>query len=504
MQRLPMLTTLMLSCLLVLSTSCTKDKTFSSSQEAQPGNNNNATQNEPQNDNSRGSSAQQGTEQSNDNGNQAVVDKEIRRGSLPTLDTAAFNSCALTTAGVQCWGLIYADTAVSRSEQAHPVTVMQNAADLVQIATSGYHTCALTAAGQVMCWGGNDGGQLGNGQSGLGKHSTTPVYVVAGKDSSTPLTGIVQIADGGRHTCALTAAGEVMCWGWGDRGELGFKLIDRWSGTTSNVPLTVKTADGKPLSNVVQVTAATRGYHSCALLATGKVMCWGNDSQGQLGDGKATDGWRNHVPVMVQNAKDIVQVDAGKYHTCALDEQGRALCWGRGESGRLGDGTTKDSSTAVKVVAAEGTTLPPFSYIAAGESHTCALDKSGQVWCWGEGDSGNLGDGKWGGHHKSLVPVLVQTNRKGDAPLTGIVHVSVGAAHTCALTEQGKVKCWGVGTFGQLGDGRSGAVISNLPTDVLTSAKTPLTAKQPRAAWACYDDGACKMKLLQDAAAQSP
>ena len=142
----------------------------------------------------------------------------------------------------------------------------------MQIATSGFHHCVLTKAGNVKCWGGGDGGQLGDGKSGLGHVSSTPVYVVADANSSSPLANIVQIANGGRHTCALTTAGNVKCWGWGESGELGNLTSEK---RHSNVPLVVNDKDGKPLGSVVQISAAMYGYYSCALSATGKVMCWG-------------------------------------------------------------------------------------------------------------------------------------------------------------------------------------------------------------------------------------
>ena len=211
-----------------------------------------------------------------------------------------------------------------------------------KLAVGGSHSCAVTKDKKVLCWGENVSGELGNDST---TRTSYPTYVVDGDNSANHLTNIVEIAAGNSHTCALKSSGEVLCWGAGGSGRLG-------NGETlaKDHPVLVKmqNADNSfsNLSNIVQITAGDG--HTCALNQGGKVLCWGLNAQGQLGNGvSAGNPPSQSYPVYVHQSESIsnhltgiVQVRVGQRHTCSLNSTGRGYCWGQGNNGQLGSSST--------------------------------------------------------------------------------------------------------------------------------------------------------------------
>jgi len=258
---------------------------------------------------------------------------------------------------------------------------------------------------------------------------------------------IPAISAGGAHSCALLSTGAVKCWGYNGSGRLG-------DGTTtdSSTPVQVKDAAGTgTLSNVIQISAGE--YHTCALLSGGTVECWGHNTNGQLGNGTWTD---SSIPVQVKDAAgtgtlaNVTQISSGVLHTCALLTDNTVVCWGRNEYGQLGNGTTTGSSIPVQVKDAAGTgTLANVTQIEAGGFHTCALLTDHTVECWGYNGSGQLGNGTWA---DSSTPVQVK-DIAGTGTLANVTQIITGFTHTCALSSGGTVECWGYNLYGELGDG---------------------------------------------------
>ena len=296
------------------------------------------------------------------------------------------SSCALTAAGgVRCWGnnnhgQLGDGTIVRRLT---PVTVAGLGSGVQAIAPGDSHTCALTAAGAVMCWGNNNHGQLGDGTT---TQRLTPV-AVAGLGS-----GVHALASGGDHSCAVTTAGAVFCWGDNVAGQVG-----DGTNTLRNTPVQVT-----GLGSGVQ--AISLGYyHSCALNTAGAVSCWGYDGVGSLGDGSTGDA--NHarltpVPV-VGLGSGVRAIAAGYEHTCALTTAGAVQCWGWNVGGQLGDGTKTQRLSPVPVAGLSS----GVQALAGGVYHTCALVTVGSVYCWGANGSMQLGDGTT---TERLAPVAVQ------------------------------------------------------------------------------------------------
>ena len=259
---------------------------------------------------------------------------------------------------------------------------------------------------------------------------------------------ISAISAGGGHTCALTSGGGVKCWGANGGGQLG-------NGTTtdSGVPIDVSGL----ASGVTAISAG--GGHTCALTSGGGVKCWGGNSYGQLGNGTTTDSF---VPVDVTGlASGVSAIFAGGLHTCALASGGSVKCWGDA----VGSGTNTNSSVPVDVLGlTSGVTA-----IAAGYQHTCALTSGGGVKCWGLGGNGQLGTATTA---YSLNPVDIA------GLASGVIAISAGSSHACALTSVGGVKCWGANGAGSLGNGTT--TDSSTPVDVsgLASGVTAISAGQ--------------------------
>jgi alpha-tubulin suppressor-like RCC1 family protein len=361
------------------------------------------------------------------------------------------HTCALLSGGaVECWGLngngqlgIGGTTGSST-----PVAVSGLAGPAIAIAAGGAHTCAIVTGGGIQCWGANASGQLGDGSA---SDSWTPVAVSGLVDTATA------IAAGGLHTCALLSGGTVQCWGDNDDGQLG-SATDL--GSFSPAPLSV---------GITGVTALAAGYqHTCALLSTGAVSCWGDNSEGQLGGAQAGS---SDAPVAVlspdggSNLAGVSAIGAGPgYSTCAVLSGGVVECWGSNAQGQLGAatgatcGSVPCSTTPVVVAGLVA------SAVASGGEDSYAGASAGAVDSWGDNGFGELGSGSMSSGSSS--PVAVDAPG-GDAGLAGVVAISAGGDHACALLSTGAVACWGDGVNGQLGNG--GTVSAGIPVTVRAS-----------------------------------
>lgn len=303
------------------------------------------------------------------------------------------------------------------------------------------HTCALTMEGLVRCWGWNQNGQLGSGGTGPFQCGLSSCALKV-VDASGLAGGVASVAAGRWHSCAVLASGGMRCWGRNTYGQLG-------NGDTDDSSSPVEVAG---VSGATQ--AAAGRHHTCVLTSQGAVQCWGRMDLGQLGSGVTTseqmcgDFPCALSPAAVSGLAAATQIAAGANHTCALLGGGTVECWGDNRFGQLGDGTRTTRPAPVAVAGVANVTA-----LSAGEYHTCALDGDGEVHCWGQNIFGQLGNGNREGPQFctgliscSLVPVEVG-NR---LPATAL---SAGEYHTCALLEGGTVECWGLNDEGQLGDG---------------------------------------------------
>lgn len=365
---------------------------------------------------------------------QSCVDGSWQIGACEALAISAggTHTCALRTNGqLICWGGNgsgeLGDGTTFNSGK--PVPVDESLNDVVDVSAGiGAHTCAVRSNGQVYCWGSAEYGKLGNGES-EGTFGPAPV---------TGLNDAIAVSAGLSHTCALRANGHIACWGRGGRaGHADDQLTPR------------------AISGITDGIAVSAGNnHTCAVRRTGEVRCWGIGTAGQLGNGETENSVN---PVIVQTLSEVVAIASGNAHSCAVRQNGSAACWGAGAGGQLGNAATNSQSRPVNVV-----TLTDFIDIGAGLARTCGLRSNGHVACWGSpGLGGGLGDGS--SNTVSSVPVNV-------VDLTDATSITVGGLllinYACATRANGKAVCWGYGALGTE-DSTNATLTSLRPADVL-------------------------------------
>lgn len=303
----------------------------------------------------------------------------------------------------------------------------------------------------------------------------TAVLTLVGLADRATAAESASVASGGSHSCAVLTSGGVVCWGLNSAGQLG-----NGSTTNSSTPVAVSGLSAGVAS------IAVGGNTSCAVLTSGAIKCWGDDSNGQLGDGSPSTN--SSTPVSVSGITTGVLVDVSLTHTCAVITGGAVTCWGQGIGaapvalagissgatdvtvglyhscavvvgavkcwgdngwGQLGNNTTSSSGTTPVTAVASGGTA-----VSAGGEFTCAV-VSGGAKCWGLNMVGELGNGST---TNSSTPVAVS------GLSAGVASISTGSLHTCALLIGGALKCWGSNSRGQLGNGST--INATTPTDV--------------------------------------
>lgn len=253
--------------------------------------------------------------------------------------------------------------------------------------------------------------------------------------SFTAEAGTIVLADAGeRHTCALLSTGGILCWGSNGQGRLG---------TGSGDPGSTRPVQIAGTRDYIDVAAG--GGHTCAVAETHQVFCWGVNSSGQLGDGTTAE---SAVPVAVQSGESFTTVAAGLRHTCALASSGQAYCWGENPVEQLGTTAAAETCSINSNTRPCSTTplpvqnAPAFAHLSVGLSTSCALTPGGEAYCWGWNNFGALGIGDLAVPHS--LPVAVDSDET-------FTTLSTGAVHSCAVTAAGVAWCWGINAFGQVG-----------------------------------------------------
>ena len=393
-------------------------------------------------------------------------------GELLEVQTVALggrHTCALMTDNtLRCWGeggsgqlgnggLTDIGTGAGELAQIEAARLSEEEILIQAVSLGNEHSCALMGSlGQsfVKCWGENSSGQLGLGDNhdrggSLQSLEDNLLAVDLGAEGTTPW----RISAGGDHTCAVFTNGGLKCWGKNHAGQLGLgdtkNRGDKAEQMGESLPYIV--LDG----NVGVSEVSTGGAHTCALLNSGEIKCWGLNNHGQLGLGdfksrgdEEGEVGTDLIAVVLGNKYLSKAISAGREHSCAISIKGTLFCWGKNDKGQLGVGDNEERNQPTAVDVGGGLTVKSVS---AGGEHTCALLSDDSMKCWGEGGAGQL---------------LGEVPDDQNAPSTAMdlddnfaaKDISMGPEHACALLNHGQVKCWGKNDEGQLGQGDTDSV----------------------------------------------
>ena len=382
-------------------------------------------------------------------------------GGNPALRFASVSAgdgftCALTADGrAWCWGMGLFGQIGNGATSTQPLpAVVAGERRYLSLSAGSDHACAIAQDSTAWCWGLNDFRELGS-QTSLCNSSFQFVSCASAPLRVPGTLRFDSISVGGYATCALARAEPytagtqtAWCWGWNTRGELG-------SGATGSVISEPAQVSGSRILRSLDLDL----YHACGIDAAGAVFCWGSNAYGQLAvdttrtprclEGPATGLFCAPTPLQSDLATSLRIVSTGSTHTCVLGAGGEAACAGSNQYGVIG----RDGSLGGNVpVIVEGGHV--FASISAGGEHTCALTAAGEAWCWGMNHQGQLGNAVTVGACAafgdaaacSQAPVAVE-----GAP--AFTRISAGTGHSCGLTADGQLWCWGRGTEGQLGNG---------------------------------------------------
>lgn len=343
--------------------------------------------------------------------------RPLHDSACAALDNGAgeHHTCARRADGtLWCWGKAIPHQ-LGAGRAAPPTRVVDAGGEIVKLASAGDHTCTVDRAGTLQCW------MFGS------KTPPPPARV----------DGIADVALGRTMVCARAAGGALSCWSTRSDGKLGMGTTLRPGARKRRHP---KIADLHPevtdLGASAVVVSAAQG-HACAARVDGSLWCWGSNVDSRRGGDEPSAV----VPVPIDGLGTCVaDVSAGERHTCARMVDASVQCWGRNREGQLGDGTRGEPRDAPAQVPG----LSGVRQISLGDRHSCARKGDGSVWCWGQNEHGQLGDGS-----TTTRPSPVLVSGLG----AGVVELSAGARHTCARKDDGSIWCWGHNDRGQLGDG---------------------------------------------------
>jgi alpha-tubulin suppressor-like RCC1 family protein len=409
----------------------------------------------------------------------ADVDLDTSK-TIAEIDLGSRHACVRYTDGsVKCWGVNNqghlglgdangrGDTNV---EMGMNLPFMQTDGTVLDIATGYNHTCIINEIPEVKCFGSNSYGQLGVSDDAVTNLGTAivPDAILA---INLPADG-ARVAAGVKHSCALMNGNIIKCWGEGSQGALGTGNQNDY-GKNATFPIAAgPNVDTGPTSYPVSI--AVHQDISCARYANGAAKCWGTNLKGQLGLGNNSGNFAamgdqanemgNNLPFL-DLPRNVLDIQPGANHVCALLDDNRVYCWGSNEDGALGILTSEANPYIGDDPGEMGNNLRPVdlgnrpvSKIAVGYSQTCAVFTNGGAKCWGKNQYGQTG------YKHSYGDAPGETYEKNRAINLGMkpIQMSIGSEHACAVDDLGNVKCWGSYQFARLGHGSGGANLVGL------------------------------------------
>ena len=390
------------------------------------------------------------------------------------LATGNSHTCAILENGsAMCWGLDNYGQLGDGGDATNLIkptsfVSIDGGQTVAQIYARQLRTCIVLDDNSASCWGFNEDGQAGDDSTNTYKSPSVKVEFPQGK-------GVKSIGMGLKHTCAILEDDTLTCWGLDSHGALGNGDSDT---SDKYTPQTITTPSDR---KVVKVEPGAT--HTCILLDDGGVMCWGRDNTGQLGNGDTSD--TIHTPssnVELPEGRAATDLSVGDHHSCALLDNGSVTCWGLNNFGQLGDNTT--TNRLIPVYAHLPTGSQAVS-VSVGPHSSCAILENSSVYCWGHNNYGRLGIGVTGGIYQ--LPMFVEG-------ATDVVDLSLDYDHTCALSENGSISCWGRSKYGPLGIGPSGDINTPQLVDYNIAPFASMSGPAPQGDW--EDESGLRGRLL--------
>ena len=366
------------------------------------------------------------------NANLDCASEVCRNGTCTAIlqvDAGTAHACALLGDGtVYCWGTngggqlgdgtVNPRTTVGMVPGLSNVTQISTGAHIANVNVTG-HTCARTNDGKLYCWGRNTNSQVGDGTA---MDVLSPKVIIA--------ADVAQVSAGRVHTCARLSTGGVNCWGNNGSGQLG-------NGTMNSTTAPAMA----PIAGLIAKSVSAGANHTCAVLMTGELSCWGANVQGQLGNGTTMT---STAPTTVPGTANMVSVDAGYGFTCAIDMGGVLRCFGNNSMGELGLGNMTMQLTPQVVTAISNAAAVSCGTHTDPGAHSCVLRSNGGAYCSGRNDSGQLG----------LGDMMTRTTHTS-VSLPPVAEIAAGFQFTCARLVDGPIRCWGRNDYAQLGTGKA-------------------------------------------------
>ncbi|MEF2174968.1 MAG: hypothetical protein V3575_00740, partial [Candidatus Absconditabacteria bacterium] len=339
--------------------------------------------------------------------------------TLNTITIGANRGCGLDYQGkLFCWGNnvdghVGDGTVINRINLTHIDT--DNTYKYVE--ANYQHTCGIRNDDKVYCWGRGYYGRLGEGSTLSSVHIKSPKPITSNES-------FVKISLGTAFTCGITNNGKLYCWGGNTKGQIG-------DGTTNTRTTPVEI---DPSNNYKDISLGSD--FACAIREDNKLYCWGGYSYLLIGDGSFVD---KKVPTVVQTSLTFREISSGGHHFCGITNDGKLYCWGNGANGVLGNGSNTDILSPFLV-----DTVNSYISLSTSVYHTCGVTTDGKLYCWGENDSGQIGNGTTNNQYS---PVQIDSSNKYKSIFAGYRH------STCGKRLDNSIYCWGENEDWQLGDG---------------------------------------------------
>ncbi len=358
--------------------------------------------------------------------------------SFSVIGSSVNTACAVSNLkNLYCWGYGENGEVGNHSESGSLYPVKTSASNINKISSAYYIDatfCGISAESKVYCWGYGDYGQIGNNQS---KSANTPTSI-AMYDQNTKFVD-VKVSGNSNTVCGLTSDGKIYCWGYGRDGGLGNGF---WADST--IPTLVTFSP--PIVKIAASKGNGNGSTFCAINYESRVYCWGYGKNGEIGNGKTESALIPTLALIPFENKiiDIVSSNMGSF--CALNQNGKVLCWGVGTSGQLGNRTMQNSSLPQSVIIPESIS---FVKLVGSDQTFCGIEKKhASMYCWGYGIDGEIGD-KYNRSESMPTKVYQSAGIEGFSTI-----VAVGPNTFCALDDTSyDTYCWGYGLHGELASG---------------------------------------------------